>query len=99
MHDAPKVSATRSRLPAEDGQLKVKAIWKTSYMNHAHIAIHKATGSLVTSHSQRTASWNVPQRPFLPAAPFDSQWTLFCSTGIVLVKIMEELGTVRPASL
>ena len=40
-----------------------------------------------------------PQRPFLPVAPIDSQWTLFCSTGIVPVEIMEWPGTMRPATL
>ena len=40
-----------------------------------------------------------PQRPFLPVARIDSQWTHFCSTGIVPVKIMERSETVRPAAL
>ena len=61
-------------------------------------AIHKAAGSLVTGHSQKTACRNTPQRWFLPAAPIDSQWTLFCSTGIVPVEIMEWLGSVRPVA-
>ena len=34
-----------------------------------------------------------PQTPFLPVAPIDSQWILFCSTGIVPVEIMEWPGT------
>ena len=37
----------------------------------AYSAIHKA------------AVQNDLRRSFLPAAPIDSQWTLFCSTGIV----------------
>ena len=34
-------------------------------------AIHKAAGSLVTSHSQKAAGRNDPLRPFLPAALID----------------------------
>ena len=47
----------------------------------------------------KNPSWNTPPRPFLLAVPIDSQWTLFCSTGIVPVEIMEQPGTVRPVAL
>ena len=56
-------------------------------------AIHKA------AVPKKTTGHNTPQRPFLLAAPIDSQWTLFHSTGIVPVKIMEQPGTMRPAAL
>ena len=39
-------------------------------------AIHKAT-------VRPAAVQNDLRRSFLPAAPIDSQWTFFCSTGIV----------------
>ena len=63
------------------------------------VTIHKAAGSLVTGHSQKTTNRNAPKRLFLPTAPIDSQWTLFCSTGIVPVEIIEQPGTVRLAAL
>ena len=50
-------------------------------------------------HPQKNTPRNNPQRPFLPVAPIESQWTLFCSTGIVPGKVMEWPGTVRPAAL
>ena len=82
----------------QDGtQVKFKYI----YLTHTNSAIHKAAGSLVTGRSQKTAGRNAPPppSPFLPVAPIHSQWTLFCSTGIVPVEIMEWPGTVRPAAL
>ena len=54
---------------------------------------------LVTDHSQNATSRNTPQRLFLLAASIHSQWTLFCTTGIVPVKVMERAGTVRPVAL
>ena len=57
-------------------------------------AFHKAASSLVTGHSQNSL-WGA----FRLAGPINSQWTLFCSTGIVPVEIMERSGTVRPVAL
>ena len=34
-------------------------------------------------------SHHTEQRSFLPAAPIDTQWTLFCSTGIIPGKPVE----------
>ena len=45
-------------------------------------AIHKAA---VQPATIQNGLW----RSFLPVAPIDSQWTLFCSTGIIPVKPVE----------
>ena len=56
--------------------------------------------SFVTGCSpKKIAARTPPPRQFLPVAPIDSQWTLFCSTGIVPVEIMEWPGTVRLVAL
>ena len=66
-------------------------------------AIHKAAGSLATSHSQKAADWNHPPEG-VPVSSSHSrlmghfsvqQWNV----GIVPVEVMEWLGTVRPAAL
>ena len=70
-----------------------------SFSQYNNSTIHKVVSSLVTGRSQKHAGWNAPQRLFLPAVPIDSQWTLFCSTGIVPVEIMEWPGIMRLAPL
>ena len=65
-------------------------------------AIHKAAGYLVTGCSQKKPLTGTPPPPsliLLAAAPIHSQWTLFCSTGIVPVEIVDRLGAVGPAVL
>ena len=62
---------------------------------YSNSANHKAGSSLVTGHSQKICWLECPPE----AIPIDSQWTLFCSTGIVPVEIIEWPGTVRPAAL
>ena len=48
----------------------------------AYSAIHKA--AIRPTAVQNDLRWS-----FLPAAPIDSQWTLFCSTGIIPGKPVE----------
>ena len=55
-------------------------------------AIHKAA-------IQPAAVQNDLRRSFLPAAPIDSQWTLFCSTGIIPGKPVERPWTVKASAL
>ena len=55
-------------------------------VNHegsVYSAIHKAV-------VRPAAVQNDLRRSFLPAAPIDSQWTLFCSTGIIPGKPVEQ---------
>ena len=70
-----------------------QAIWQLGDQ-WCHSAIHKAIGPLVTGNFQNAASRNG-----LRGAPTHNQWTLFCSTGIVPVNVMEWLGTMSPAAL
>ena len=46
-------------------------------IHSAACAIHKTTGSLVTSPSQNAAGRNTPLRPFLLLAPIHSPWDIF----------------------
>ena len=62
-------------------------VWRafcTAVSFDIYSAIHKAA-------VQPAAVQNDLWRSFLPVAPIDSQWTLFCSIGIIPGKPVEQL--------
>ena len=78
--------------------------WYTSYWNaflllEILFAIINPYSAIQKAAVRPAAVQNDLWRSFLPAAPIDSQWTIFCSTGIIPGKPVERPGTVRPAAL